>query len=414
MHVTIQRIDEAMDRLRDVIKETPLQYSERLSKQFHAEVYLKREDLQRTRSFKIRGAYNKISTLSREEKRRGVVCASAGNHAQGVAYSCAALKIHGVIFMPAATPLQKLERVKYFGNGYVDIQLVGSTFDEAFIAARAFARQHHAVFVHPFNDPLVIAGQGTIAKEIDTTLAGKLDACIVPIGGGGLISGIATYLKTKNTSLKVFGCEPTGAASMYESFRRKRVVTLKNVDTFVDGCAVKTVGKRTFAMAKKLVDDIAIVPEGNVCTTMIELYQNEGIVTEPSGALSVSALHALGSQIRGKIIVCIVSGGNNDILRYPDIMERSLVYQGRKHYFIIEFAQKPGQLKRYVNEALGPTDDIARFEYIKKTNKEKGPALIGVELKDKKDYAPLLKRMRAIGMNFKIITSHDMLYQYLI
>ena len=412
--VSLEMINEAAERLAGVVLRTPLQHSKRLSERYGATVYLKREDLQEVRSFKIRGAYNKISSLTDEEKKRGVVCASAGNHAQGVAYSCAALKIKGVIFMPVVTPNQKIEKVKQFGKEFVEVRLVGNTFDEASGEAQKFARECNAVFVHPFNDPLTIAGQGTIAKEIDEKLGGKLDYLFTPIGGGGLAAGLTSYFKEKNNPVKIIGCEPAGAASMHSAINSGKVVTLDSIDTFVDGCAVKTVGNHTFSICEQNLDRVIIEPEGKICTSMIELYQNDGIVAEPSGALPVSCLDDMAGEIKGKVVVCMLSGGNNDILRYPEIMERSLVYLGRKHYFIIEFAQKPGQLRNFLNKALGPTDDISRFEYIKKTNKEKGPALIGIELKDKADYEPLLERMRAIELNFKVLSSDDMLYQYLI
>lgn len=410
----IKEIEEAAERLKDVAMKAPLQYSKRLSRQYNANVYLKREDLQEVRSFKIRGAYNKIRSLSEKERKRGVVCASAGNHAQGVAYSCSALKIIGVIFMPVITPLQKIEKVKHFGGKYVEVRLVGNIFDEASRAAMDYCKQKGAVYVHPFNDALTIAGQGTIGKEIFEELKGKIDAVVVPIGGGGLVSGISTYLKNKNSKIDIVGAEPLGSTGMYESIKKNKIVTLSKIDTFVDGAAVQRVGKLTFEICKKNVKEIIIVPEGKVCTTMVELYQNEGIIAEPAGALSVSALDCLAENIRGKTVVCILSGGNNDILRYPEVLERSLVYQGRKHYFIIEFAQKPGQLKKFVNDVLSPNDDIVRFEYIKKTSKEKGPALVGIELQNRRDFEPLLERMKGIGLNFRILTSEEMMYEYLV
>lgn len=414
MNITIEQIETARDRLDKVIAKTPLQLSKRLSQKYGATIYLKREDLQDVRSYKIRGAFNKIASLTKAEGKRGIVTASAGNHAQGVAYSCSLLKIHGVIFMPTVTPLQKIDKVKHFGGKYVTVKLIGNTFDDASIAAQAYCKTQSAVYVPPFNDPLVIAGQGTVGKEIYEDIDGDLDILVAPIGGGGLISGMSSYIKQKMPKVKVFGVEPTGAAGMYASLKAGKVVTLEKIDTFVDGAAVRTVGDLTFAICQKNVDQIYVIPEGKVCSTMIELYQNEGIIAEPAGALTVSALDDLKEKIKGKTVVCIISGGNNDILRYPEIMERSLVYQGKKHYFLVEFAQKPGQLKNFLNHALGPNDDIVRFEYMKKTNKEKGAALIGIELKDKKDLEPLLARMNKIELNYKIITSNDPLYSYII
>jgi threonine dehydratase len=406
--------DEAARRLEGIAVRTPLQASKRLSREFGANVLIKREDMQEVRSFKVRGAYNKISALSEQDRRRGVVCASAGNHAQGVAFACSELRIRSSIFMPAITPTQKIERVKQFGGEFVEIHLVGDSYDEASQAARKLCEERDAVFVHPFDDPLTIAGQATIGREIFEELGGELDAVFVAIGGGGLASGIGGYLKERRPEIAVFGAEPAGSASMQASLRENRVVTLEDIDTFVDGAAVKTVGQITFERCRSCLDRVVVVPEGKVCATLIELYQNEGIIAEPAGALSVSALQQAADEIKGKTVVCVLSGGNNDILRYPEIMERSLVYQGRKHYFIVEFAQKPGQLRRFVDQALGPTDDIVRFEYIKKTNKERGAALIGIELKNSRDLEPLLARIHDIQLNCRRLSSEELLYDYLI
>jgi threonine dehydratase len=406
--------DEAAKRLDGIALRTPLQASKRLSREFGANVLIKREDMQEVRSFKVRGAYNKISSLSAEDRRRGVVCASAGNHAQGVAFACSELRIKSSIFMPAITPTQKIERVKQFGGEYVEIHLVGDSYDEASQAALKLCEERDAVFVHPFDDSLTIAGQATIGKEIFEDLQGELDAVFVAVGGGGLASGIGCYLKERRPEISVIGAEPAGSPSMQASLRADRVVTLEEIDTFVDGAAVKTVGQTTFELCRRCLDRVVVVPEGKVCATLIELYQNEGIIAEPAGALSVSALQEAADEIKGKTVVCVLSGGNNDILRYPEIMERSLVYQGRKHYFIVEFAQKPGQLRRFVDQALGPTDDIVRFEYIKKTNKERGAALIGIELKNSRDLDPLLNRIHDIQLNCRRLSSEELLYDYLI
>lgn len=412
--VTPQMINDAASKLASIVIQTPLQLNKRLSQLYDAKIYIKREDLQEVRSYKIRGAYNKMSSLTSAEKKRGVVCASAGNHAQGVAYSCNVLKIKGVIFMPVVTPNQKIQKVQKFGDGYVTIKLIGNTFDESSIAAHEYTIKHKAVYVHPFDDVLTIAGQGTVGKEICDKLGQDIDYVLAPIGGGGLIAGISTYIKTKNKDTEIIGVEPGGAAGMKHSFSKNAVATLEKIDTFVDGAAVKTVGNITYTIARKYVKDIITVPEGKVCSSMIELYQNEGIIAEPAGALTVSALDEIKDKIKNKKVVCILSGGNNDILRYPEIMERSLVYQGRKHYFIIEFAQKPGQLRNFLDNALGKTADIVRFEYIKKSNKEKGPALVGIELQEKADFQPLTERMTELGINFKIVSPDDLLYHYLV
>jgi threonine dehydratase len=409
-----QAIEEAALRLAPVIFHAPLQRSNRLSKRYGADVLVKREDLQEVRSFKIRGAYNRIGSLSPDERERGVVCASAGNHAQGVAFACEALGIRSTIFMPEITPTQKIDRVRHFGGTQVEIRLVGDSYDDANSAAQAFCAERNAIFVHPFNDALTIAGQGTIGKELHDELGGRLDVVVTGIGGGGLASGIASYLERCSPATRIIGVEPAGSPSMFESIRRGGVVHLDQIDTFVDGAAVKTVGELTFEICQRLLERVVVVPEGKICTTVIELYQNEGIIAEPAGALAVAGLDDIADEIRGTTTVCILSGGNNDILRYPEIMERSLVHQGRKHYFIVEFAQKPGQLRQFVDRALGPTDDIVRFEYMKKTNKERGAALVGIELKDKADLAPLLRRMDEIQLNHRPLESEELLYDYLI
>jgi threonine dehydratase len=407
-------VEAAETRLKGIASATPLQPSPRLSEKYGATVLIKREDMQAVRSFKIRGAYNRIASLSAEDRKRPIVCASAGNHAQGVAFACAQLGIGGTIFMPRITPTQKIERVTQFGGEFVEIRLVGESYDEASQAAEAYCAEQQGIFVHPFDDLETIAGQGTVGKEIDDALRGQVGLVIVPIGGGGLASGVASYLKERNPSVSILGAEPAGSPSMHEALRQGRVVTLDEMHTFVDGAAVRRVGRLTFDLCRQHVDRVVVVPEGKVCTTMIELYQNEGIISEPAGALSIAALDDVADDVHGKTVVCVLSGGNNDILRYPEIMERSLVYQGRKHYFIIEFAQKPGQLRQFVDDALGPTDDIVRFEYIKKTNKERGAALVGIELKDKADLAPLLQRMEEIQLNFRTLGSEELLYDYLV
>lgn len=413
MTVTLNDIEDAALRLQKVIYKTPLQHSKRLSHLYNANIYLKREDLQKVRSFKIRGAYNKIATLSAEERARGVVCASAGNHAQGVALSCFLLKINGVIFMPTVTPNQKIDKVRNFGKQYIKIKLVGTNYDEASRASKEYSKKINAVYVSAFDDRKVIAGQGTIGKEIYADLP-SVDVVISQIGGGGLIGGVALYLKSVNKKIRVLGVQANGAPGMYQSVQNNKVTSLEKIDAFVEGTAVGTVSELTLSLTKKYVDGIYCLPEGKICTTMIELYQNEGIVTEPAGSLSVAALDTLKNTIKNKTVVCLISGGNNDIMRYQEILERSLVYQGKKHYFIIEFAQKPGQLKTFLNHVLGKNDDIVLFEYIKKSNKEKGPALVGIELKDRTDYDPLIERMIKNEINYKLIHSDDLLFNYLI
>ncbi len=414
MILELQDIEQAASNLKNIVINTPLEYSERLSKKYSANVYLKREDLQRCRSFKVRGAYNRIFALSVEEQQKGIVCASAGNHAQGVAYSCAALELKGVIFMPISTPLQKIDRVRSFGGKYIEIVTIGDTYDDASNAAQEYCLSHNATYVHPFNDYNVMCGQGTVAREVYNEIGNMIDIAVVAIGGGGLASGVSSYFKHKNEHIQIIGVESLGAAGMSESIKNGKVTPLQSIDTFVDGTAVKNVGDNTFAICKRNLAKTVLVPEGKVCTTMIELYQNDGIIAEPAGALPISALDIIADEIKGKTIVCILCGGNNDILRYPEVMERSLVYNGRKHYLIVEFNQKPGQLRKFVDYALGPNDDIVRFEYMKKTNREAGAALVGIELSNKTDFVPFLERLSSTGINYRILSDKELLYSYII
>lgn len=410
----VSAVDEAAACLDGVAIRSPLQRSDRLSERYQAEVLLKREDQQAVRSFKIRGAYTKIASLGEAACERGVVCASAGNHAQGVAFACGLKRIRATIFMPTVTPEQKVARVRHFGGSYVDVVLTGDTYDDAGDAAVTFAARTGALPVPPFDDPMTIAGQGTVGKEITEDLAGGPEVVVAAVGGGGLLAGIATYVKHVNPSALVVGAEPAGAPSMTAALEAGRPVKLPAIDRFVDGAAVQEVGALTLAVFQRQVDRMVVVPEGKICTTAVELYQDDGIIAEPAGALSIAALDQLTPSLAGRRVVCVLSGGNNDILRYPEILERSLVYEGRKHYFIIEFAQKPGQLRRFVNEALGPNDDIVRFEYLKKNQKERGAALVGLELRDARDLPPLLERLEEVGINHRRLSSDELLYDYVI
>lgn len=412
--ITAQDIERAYEQIKPVVLETPLQFSERLSKKYNAKIYLKREDLQAVRSYKIRGAYNLTSLLTPAQKKQGVVCASAGNHAQGVALACKKLKIKGEVFMPKTTPRQKIDRVRHFGDGWVKLQLLGDTFDETSLLAQDFCEKHKRVFVPPFDDARVIAGQGTVGLEILNQLPEPPDAIVVPIGGGGLASGLGIFLKTIVPKAKLFGVEPLGAACMRAAFKAGKPVELKMIDKFVDGAAVKKAGQLTFKVCQKVVDKIITAPEGKICTEMINLYQQDGIIAEPAGALSVAALDELAPLLQHKTVVCVISGGNNDMSRYAEVTERSLVYRGLKHYFLINFAQRPGALRRYLDEALGPNDDITLFDYVKKNNRENGPAMIGVELQHREDYQPLLKRMNKIGLDYEVINPESVLYKFLV
>lgn len=403
----------ASNRLRKVVKPTPLQRNALLSKKYNANIYLKREDLQTVRSYKIRGAYNLISQLSEAEMKRGVVCASAGNHAQGFAFSCHALGVQGVVFMPVITPRQKINQTKMFGGDNVQVKLVGDSYDDCAEAAMAYTEANHMVFVPPFDDLRIIEGQATVGLEILQELSHP-DYVIFPIGGGGLCAGAGSYIKNHYPPVKIIGTEPAGAPSMKEAIAAGHPVSLPHIDRFVDGAAVKKVGDITFPLCKEVLDDVILVPEGKICTTILNLYNSDAIVVEPAGALSIAALDFIKEDIVGKNVICIVSGSNNDIDRMPEIKEKSLQYEGLKHYFLIQFAQRPGALKEFVSEVLGPNDDITRFEYMLKTNKETAPALVGIELQNKEDYFSLLERMQKFHVGFTEINKDNTLFGYLI
>jgi threonine dehydratase len=406
-------IHEAARRLQKVVKKTPLQLHAGLSKRYGCQVFLKREDLQVVRSYKLRGAYNLMSSLPEEQLQRGLVCASAGNHAQGFAYSCKKLGAKGVVFMPVITPRQKVSQTEMFGDGFVEIRLVGDNFDECAVAAKKYTAEHGATFIPPFDDHRIIEGQGTVALEVLDEMS-DVDFLFVPVGGGGLSAGMGVYFKTFSPKTKVVGVEPEGAPAMYEALKAGQPVTLASIDRFVDGAAVKRVGDLTFEYCRTALDDLVLVPEGRVCTTILKLYNEDAIVAEPAGALSITALENYAGQIVGKTVVCVVSGSNNDIDRMPEIKERSLQYEGLKHYFLVRFAQRPGALKEFVNHVLGDTDDITRFEYMQKTNKETGPALVGIELQKRSDYERLLSNMRQYNVDFTEINKDDTLFGYLV
>lgn len=400
-------------RLKNVAIKTPLQYNAHLSKRYNCNVYLKREDLQVVRSYKLRGAYNMMKSLPADQLAKGVVCASAGNHAQGFAYSCKKLNVQGVVFMPVITPNQKINQTNMFGENNIEIKLVGDNYDECAVAAKEFTKTNNMTFVHPFDDPRVIEGQATVGVEILEELS-EIDYLFVPVGGGGMASGVGTYFKTYSPKTKVIGVEPEGAPSMYKAFREGKPVTLHSIDTFVDGAAVKRTGELTYKICKEVLDDLHLVAEGKVCSTILKLYTQDAIVAEPAGALTVSALGDFAEEIKGKNIVCVISGGNNDIDRMNEIKERSLQYEGLKHYFLIRFAQRPGALKEFVNHVLSPDDDITRFEYIQKHNKETGPALVGIELKRKDDYQLLLANLKKYHFQFTELKKDDNMFGYVV
>jgi threonine dehydratase len=400
-------------KLKKVVHKTPLQRNIHLSKKYDCNIFLKREDLQVVRSYKLRGAYNMMSSLSKEELERGVVCASAGNHAQGFAFSCKKLSAKGVVFMPAITPNQKVNQTRMHGDGNVEIKLVGDTFDDCAIIAKKYTEENGMTFIPPFDNYKIIEGQGTVGVEILEEL-NYIDYLFLPVGGGGLCAGVGSYFKTYSPKTKIIGLEPEGAPAMYEALKAGHPVTLDNIDRFVDGAAVKRVGDITFPICKEVLDDMHLISEGKVCSTIVKLYNEDAIVVEPAGALSVAALDDYANEIKYKTVVCIISGSNNDIDRMQEIKERSLQYEGLKHYFLINFAQRPGALKEFVNNVLGPTDDITRFEYMQKNNKEAGPALVGVELQSRDDYDKLLQNLNKYQINFTELSKDNTLFSYLV
>ncbi|MFV0591268.1 MAG: threonine ammonia-lyase [Draconibacterium sp.] len=410
----IQNITRAKRRINDIILQTPLQLNINLSEEFQANIYLKREDLQLVRSYKLRGAYNKIAKLSAEDRKKGVVCASAGNHAQGVAYSCSKLGIKGKIYMPATTPKQKVRQVQMFGKENVEVILIGDTYDDAHNLALEDCKKTGMAFIHPFDDKEIIEGQGTVALEILQEAKDDIDYLFIPIGGGGLAAGVGAYFKQISPNTKIIGVEPAGAPSMQKSLEAGSVVTLQKIDKFVDGAAVQRVGELTFEICKEVLDKVQPIPEGKICTKILELYNRDAIVIEPAGALSIAALDYFRDEIKGKNVVCIVSGSNNDITRTEEIKERSLLYEGLKHYFIVRFPQRAGALKTFVDVVLGPTDDVTHFEYSKKTNREKGPAMIGIEVQKKEDLNGLIRRMEENGFIYEYLNDNPDLFQFLI
>jgi threonine dehydratase len=408
-------IDEAAQRISGVVARTPLQFCERLSEGTGATVYLKREDLQAVRSYKLRGAHNLLMQLSKEEIAAGVVCSSAGNHAQGFAMACRSMGIHGRVYVPAKTPKQKRDRIRYHGGDFIELIVGGKTYDVAAAAALDDVARTGATLVPPYDDLRTMAGQGTIAVEMLDQLDIEPDLVIVPVGGGGCISGVTTYLAERTSQTSVLGVEPAGAAAMVAALANGEPVTLEHVDQFVDGAAVARAGALPYAVLSAAGDMVSIttVDEGAVCTAMLDLYQNEGIIAEPAGALSVAALMEAGIE-PGSTVVCLISGGNNDVSRYNEVLERSLVHLGLKHYFLVDFPQEPGALRRFLDEVLGPNDDITLFEYVKRNNRETGEALVGIELSSAADLEGLLARIRASDIHVEELEPGSPAYRYLL
>ncbi len=410
----LENVQIAQDNLRGVVKHTPLELNRRLSDKFNANIFLKREDLQVVRSYKLRGAYNKISRLTKPQRFHGVVCASAGNHAQGVAYACTLLQIKGVIYMPITTPKQKISQVEVFGKGCCEIRLFGDTFDDAQMAAHQFCELNKATFIHPFDDKDVIAGQGTVGLEILSDAVGQIDYLLVPVGGGGLAAGISTVFKKMSPNTVLIGVEPEGAPSMQFALKKGEPTSLNTIDKFVDGAAVKRVGELNFDLCKDSLNEVVSVPEGKVCSSILELYNSDAMVVEPAGALTIAALDQLTEQLRGKTVVCVVSGGNNDINRTEEIREKALLYEGKKHYFVIEFPQRPGALKEFVSDVLGEKDDITYFQFTKRNNKENGPAVVGVELESQHNLELLKNNLSGKNFGFTYLNDDTLLLNQLV
>lgn len=412
--VTAKDIDVAAGVLAKVATKTPLQKSERLSEEVGRPVHLKREDLQICRSFKVRGAYVRMAAMDEDERAAGVVCASAGNHAQGVAYACAHLGIQGTIFLPASTPRQKRKRIATIGGKWVEPVIVAGDFDEANRVAAAAAKDGGKVYVHPYDDPYTIAGQGSIAVDMDSQLPEDTDMILIPVGGGGLIAGMATWLKAHRPGIRIVGVESQGAASMKAALEAGNPVSLDRVDSFVDGTAVGRAGDLTYQVVRDLVDDIVVVPEGAVCTEMLDLYHSEGVIAEPAGALASAAARNFLPQIPNGSVVCLVSGGNNDLSRYAEVTERSGRYEGLRHYFLVTFNQEPGALRSFLNDVLSDGEDIIYFQYTKKNNRDTGPALVGIELPDPSDIKGLRRRMAASPLQVQEIDPSSQIFKILV
>ncbi len=391
---------------------TPLERSSRLSSRYGVEVWLKREDQQIGRSYKVRGAYHLMRSLTADELAAGVVCASAGNHAQGVALSCARLGVDGHIFLPTNTPRQKRERIAELGGERVTITVAGSTYDATSAAALGHAAEHGATYVHPFDDPRTIAGQGTVARGMTRDAGAPLDVVVIPVGGGGLLAGMATWLRHEWPDVRIVGVEPEGAASMTAALAAGAPVALDSLDTFVDGASVGRVGSHTFEIVRDLVDDVVVVPTGAVCTEMLALYQSDGIIAEPAGAMASAALGLL-DLAPGTRVGCVVSGGNNDVSRYADVIERSMVHEGLRHYFLVTFPQEPGALRGFLDHVLADGEDIVVFEYVKKSNRETGPALIGIDLQRPDGLDALLERMARSNLETEKIASGSPLFEFI-
>ncbi|MCM2469415.1 threonine ammonia-lyase [Agrobacterium vitis] len=416
--MTKTAVQDAVHALRDLFPATPLQLSEHLSTLFNANIYLKREDLTPVRSYKVRGAYNFFrKVIARGQTDKIFVCASAGNHAQGFAFACRHFGVHGVVFMPVTTPQQKIDKTRKFGAEYITIRLVGDIFDQCYKAARDYVEEADGLMVPPFDHADIIEGQATVAAEILEQLPEDVtpDLVIMPVGGGGLSAGMTGYLAEDLPLSAFLFAEPVGAPSLKRSLEAGEVITLAKVDNFVDGAAVARIGDANFAALKHFPPtQVMLVPENAICGTIIDMLNVEGVVLEPAGALAIATLGLLErSSIEGKTVGLVVSGGNFDFERLPDVKERAMRYAGLKKYFILRLPQRPGALRDFLN-LLGPEDDIARFEYLKKSARNFGSILIGIETTDASNFSGLLQRFEDNGLGYEDITENDILANLII
>jgi threonine dehydratase len=407
-------VRSASARLTGVADRTPLELNHRLSAATGANVWLKREDLQLGRSYKVRGAYNLISQLDAAERAAGAVCASAGNHGQGVAIACRALGVHGRVYVPGTTPRQKRERILALGGPWVTLVVKGDTYDAAARAALDYASITGATLVPAFDAQATIVGQATLAVEVLDQLGDVPDTMVVPVGGGGLLAGIGAWFAEESPSTRLVGVEPAGAPSMTAALAAGHPVVLEQMDTFVDGAAVQRVGDVSFPMVRDCGAEMVTVPEGLICTEMLNLYQVDGVIAEPAGALATAALSGLVDVKPGSTVVCLLTGGNNDVSRYAEVIERSLIHRGVKHYFLVEFPQEPGALRRFLDDVLGPDDDIVLFEYVKRDNRETGAALTGIELGDPLALPALLDRIAASPLTIQHVAPGTTTYRFLV
>ncbi|HVT87042.1 MAG TPA: threonine ammonia-lyase IlvA [Chitinophagaceae bacterium] len=398
-------------RLRSLVAHTPLMHHKRLSEKYECNIYLKREDLQSVRSYKIRGALNKLLSLSSEQLSKGVTCASAGNHAQGVAHSCIYLKVHGSIFMPSNTPAQKIERVKSLGGKFVKIFLTGETYDECAETAAAYCENNNTCFIHPFDDERIIEGQATVAMEISEDL-NEVDYVFVPVGGGGLAAGMGYFFHQYSPDTIMIGVEPEGAASMTAAFESGKPVRLEKIDPFVDGAAVSKVGQLTYEICREILDDIHTVAEGKVCSVLLSMYNEDGILTEPAGVLSIAALDDYAEMIKGKNVVCILSGSNNDSNRMEEIKKLADAWEGLQHYLIVRFHHNPDGLKEFFSSILGPNDYVNRIEYVRRDHGRSTYALLGIRCKNHTAYAELAVRLKSSQTEFREVKKEDFLFKY--